>query len=426
MTVSTYTDHVQTGAQWPDSLPATWNFKRLKFAASLVGERQEAALSELPYIGLENIESWTGRTINPSASSAEGLAGVFQPNDVLFGKLRPYLAKVMLAKEDGLATTEAIILRANEDVIPSFLRYFLATKQFISDVDSSTYGAKMPRASWDFIGNRIVPVPPAAEQKAITAFLDEKVGRIDALISHKEELLLKLEEERSSIITRTVTLGYEATHTYKATGVEWFPHIPSAWSFKRLKFILQEPLMYGANEAGEFEDTDWPRFIRITDVNSDGTLRPETFKSLPPEIAAPYRLRAGDILLARSGATVGKSFKYDDSWGDAAFAGYLIRARFPTEIADYMAWYFHTQTYWEWVKGIFIQATIQNISAEKYNNLWVPLPPALERKKIVRHIEEQVAKIDDVRRSVEGAIRRLTEYRFAIITAAVTGQIKVV
>src|SRR5690606_29976436 len=94
-----------------------------------------------------------------------------------------------------------------------------------------------------------------------------------------------------------------------------------------LRHITDGSLSYGANEAAESDDLRHPRFIRITDLNEDGTLRDDTFKSLPPDVARPYLLKDGDVLLARSGATVGKSFIYRRDMGDACYAGYLIRAR---------------------------------------------------------------------------------------------------
>src|SRR5438128_456545 len=95
----------------------------------------------------------------------------------------------------------------------------------------------------------------------------------------------------------------------------------------RLKFLKREPLMYGANESAEYDNPDWPRFIRITDLNNDGTLKEETFRSLPEDVAASFLLEDGDFLFARSGATVGKAFMYSAKWGRACFAGYLIRCR---------------------------------------------------------------------------------------------------
>ncbi len=121
---------------------------------------------------------------------------------------------------------------------------------------------------------------------------------------------------------------------YKDSGVEWLGEIPAHWEVLRLKFLISQPLQYGANEAAELTDPDLPRYIRITDIRDDGSLRDETFKSLPEDIARPYLLDEGDLLFARSGATVGKTFRYKPSWGAAAYAGYLIRARFKKERID--------------------------------------------------------------------------------------------
>jgi type I restriction enzyme S subunit len=84
--------------------------------------------------------------------------------------------------------------------------------------------------------------------------------------------------------------------------------VNSTVSVKRLKFFKREQLMYGANEAADVGEPEWPRFIRITDIRDDGSLYNEDRRSLPPVVAAPYLLEDGDLLFARSGATVGKTF----------------------------------------------------------------------------------------------------------------------
>ena len=119
----------------------------------------------------------------------------------------------------------------------------------------------------------------------------------------------------------------------KDSGVEWLGEFRSNGRLKRMKHLLREPLQYGANEPSSHTDSDSPRYVRITDIYEDGTLRDDTFRSIPNEIAEPYLLARGDLLFARSGATVGKTFRYDPSWGIAAYAGYLIRARFDERLA---------------------------------------------------------------------------------------------
>src|SRR5690606_21384265 len=207
----------------------------------------------------------------------------------------------------------------------------------------------------------------------------------------------------------------------KDSGSEQIGDIPAHWSVKRLKFLISEPLKYGANEAAELTDPDLPRYVRITDVKDDGTLREETFRSLPLEVAKDYLLSDGDILFARSGATVGKSFIYRLEWGEAAYAGYLIRARMNEEMnADFAYLFLQSNCYWQWLNSIFIQATIQNVSAEKYGNLVLPVPPIEEQKKIILFLRFKTAQIDALIAKKKALLEKLAEKRTALISHAVT------
>jgi len=278
-----------------------------------------------------------------------------------------------------------------------------------------------------WLDNGLFPVPPLDEQHAIAAFLDRETARIDALIEKKRRQIELLQEKRSALISHAVTKGLDPNAKMKDFGIEWVGEIPAHWEVKRLKFLVSEPLKYGANEAAELDDPELPRYIRITDVDENGRLRDETFKSIPEDVARPYLLKEGDLLLARSGATVGKSFYYEPSWGRAAYAGYLIRARFnPTKIMSRFINYFtNSQQYWHWLSASFIQATIQNVSAEKYANLIVPVPPFEEQKRIVSYLDSVWERLNKMTNKVRKSIQALEEYRSALISAAVTGKIDV-
>lgn len=271
-----------------------------------------------------------------------------------------------------------------------------------------------------------ITYPPLDEQQAIAGFLDFRTAQIDALIAKKKALLDKLAEKRTALISHAVTKGLDPSVPMKDSKAAWLGDIPRHWEAKRLKFVISEPLKYGANEAAELTDPELPRYIRITDVNDDGSLREETFRSLSDEVADGYLLSDGDILLARSGATVGKSFIYKPSWGVAAYAGYLIRARMSEAVnADFAYLFLQSSCYWQWLSSVFIQATIQNVSAEKYANLVIPVPPVKEQLSIVTHLLTQLKRIDAQRERANLAVERLIEYRSALITNAVTGKIDV-
>lgn len=213
-----YEELHSSGVSWLQQKPSHWQIKRLKFSTELINSKISVEDSPLPYLGLEHIESWTGRKIDGEISNSEGLASSFVVGDVLFGKLRPYLAKVHLAQQDGLISSEALVVRSKDELHAEFLKYYMLSRDFINIVDSSTYGSKMPRASWDFIGNLPILLPEVEEQKAIARFLDFKTAQIDALISamggsgtssvasdKKRSMVALLQEYRSALITNAVT-----------------------------------------------------------------------------------------------------------------------------------------------------------------------------------------------------------------------------
>lgn len=212
----------------------------------------------------------------------------------------------------------------------------------------------------------------------------------------------------------------------KDSGIEWIGEIPKNYSVYRLKHLLKRALDYGANSSGVEYSNHLPRYIRITDITADGKLKSKDVLSLEWEEANPYILQDGDILFARSGATVGKSFIYHIEYGRAAFAGYLIRAQLKEEIVPEYVYYYTCSTGYDiWKNGIFIQSTIQNISADKYANLPIVLPETKDGQiRIVSFLEHACAEIDNVLAKTRASIEEYKKLKQAVITQAVTKGIR--
>lgn len=194
-----------SGVQWLGMIPKEWEVKRLKYLVELRTEKQKVDIDS-KYIGLENIESLTGKYIESKDESSviEGIGNIFEFNDVLFGKLRPYLAKCIVASFDGLCSSEILVFNSTK-LHNKLLKFNLLNSNFIDLVNSSTYGAKMPRANWEFIGNIFLPYMDLKSQKEIVYILDRIDSNIDAIITKTKLQIQKLKQAKQSLISEAVT-----------------------------------------------------------------------------------------------------------------------------------------------------------------------------------------------------------------------------
>lgn len=195
-----------SGVKWLGDIPKNWEVKKLKYLCDL-NSHTDLNPNNFKYkIALENIESKTGKYIVSDEEKAfEGDGNAFLNSDVLFSKLRPYLAKVFLPKNDGCAVGELLVLSPKTTITRKFLFYRLISPAFIDLVNSSTYGAKMPRANWNFISNIQIGVPSIEEQEEITYFLEKKIGQLDTLKALITNQIQKLYSYRQSLISEVVT-----------------------------------------------------------------------------------------------------------------------------------------------------------------------------------------------------------------------------
>jgi len=194
-----------SGVEWIGEIPKHWRILKTKHVTNQRNIKQVNSDKSERYVGLENVESWTGLLL--STTDPESLSGdclEFRQGDVLFGKLRPYLAKAWQADFSGLCSGEFIVLEPKK-MIGMYLVYLLRNPNFIDFIDSLTYGVKMPRLSPEQFMNLEVPFPDNNEQEKIASFIREETSKIDFFISKIEKSIELLKEYRSALITAAVT-----------------------------------------------------------------------------------------------------------------------------------------------------------------------------------------------------------------------------
>ena len=412
--------------------------KRLKYLVALRRSRNMGREGAQPYIGLEDIESWTGRLVDDGATSGHGttpstadegksLSNSFESGDVLFGKLRPYLAKAWVAEFPGRCTTEALVMEP-QSIEPRFLRGVCLSPAFINAVDASTFGSKMPRAEWDFIGNIPVPIPEWERQSAIAGYLDRETARLDVLLAEKERLLKLLTEKRRALITHAVTRGLDPDASMRDSGIPWLDRIPTHWEIRKLGHVasIGNGSTPNRNKAAYWTDGRIP-WINSSVVNQSEVTGADQFvTALAVQECHLPLVKTDSVLIAITGQgkTRGRAVVLSiDSTINQHLA--FIQPKRSRLRPWFLRWTLFAAH--DFLRNISDDAggTKGALTCEQVANLRVPIPPPDEQAVILDHIAAFTERFDLLRTAAESTISIIKERRAALVAAAVTGRIDV-
>ena len=422
-------DYKESGTQGIGLIPHSWNSKQLGifFSENRRANSYLQSVTALQFKYGEIIQKPSnGRDLSDKDKELLSKYTVIEPGDVVVNGLNLNFdlksLRIAIARENGIITSAYIVLRPRKGVNSEYYNYVLKALDFQKILHGMGEGIRLT-LSYEELKKLNVPAPDAAIQAAIVSYLDEKCGEIDSLIGLQEHMIEKLKAYKQSVITEAVTKGLNPNAKLIPSGIDWIGNIPEGWKVVPLKWILRNPLQYGANESGVLYDESLPRYVRITDILNNN-LREDLQKlSLTEKQASGYILEDNDILFARSGATVGKAFIYKSNYGRCAFAGYLIRAQINSSYnSKFIYYYTQSSSYDEWKKRIFIQSTIQNIGADRYSILEIPIPLLPDQQAIVNYLDEKCADIDHLIAIKQQKIDKLKDYKKSVIFEAVTGK----
>ena len=424
MSFPRYPAYKDSGVEWLGEVPEHWEVLPLKRNTRLLTEKTDSRINP---VALENIEGWTGKLIETETEfQGDGIA--FDVGDILFGKLRPYLAKVHLASRPGEAVGDFHVIRPSTSLGSRFLQYQLLSNEVIDQVNGSTYGAKMPRASWTFLGSLATAIPPPKEQSLIATFLDREIAKIDALIAEQQRLIELLQEKRQAVISHAVTKGLNPDAPMKDSGVEWLGEVPAHWSVTTIKRVVSTPVTDGPHETPEFLDEGIP-FVSAEAV-SRGTIdfeRIRGFISIDDHnrYSQKYCPRRDDIFMVKSGATTGTSAIVETDiefniWSPLA----VIRCG-PEALPRFVLHFIRSRNFLEAVALGWSFGTQQNIGMGVIENLGIVVPPLEEQRQIISLLECAAGEASLLIVEAERSIVLLQERRSALISAAVTGKIDV-
>jgi len=439
-----YPKYKNSGLEWLGEVPAHWEIKRLKDVASVNDEVLPESTPpdwELVYVDIGSVDRVEGITnkepmiFENAPSRARRLVS---HGDTIVSTVRTYLkaiAPVQTPEPNMVVSTGFAVIRPRK-IDPDYLSFLLRSDYFIENVVSRSVGVSYPATNATEVVKIPIVQPRSDEQLNIAIFLSQETKKIDGLVSKKRALIEKLKEKRTALISRTVTRGLppEAARAasldphpkIKASGVEWLGDVPEHWGLKPMKYGASVITGY-AFSSDDFVDDGIP-LVRIGDIKKDGSVDLSNAKNLPKEFAQTYNkvlIHAGDIVMAMTGATIGKAGRYQSDQPALLNQRVCIFRANRSSDSGFLWYLLNSIFYIEHVLLTAFGGAQPNISDKELLDCIVTVPPFLEQGAISTYLEIETEKIDQLVEKTESAIERLQEYRTALITAAVTGKIDV-
>lgn len=299
----------------------------------------------------------------------------------------------------------------------AYLFHWAGSGQFTNFVTQTSI-AHLPREK---LLQMPLPVPTRPEREAIA----EALGDVDALLRSLDQLIAKKRDLKQAAMQQLLTgrqrlPGFaDNGHTQTELGM-----IPAGWSLQALGSCLLTRPRYGINAPAVPYSDSLPAYIRITDISSTGYFAPTERASVDASSASAYFLGSGDVVFARTGASVGKSYRYRPDDGPLVFAGFLIQIRTDPArlLPDYLAHYAHTGKYWDWVRLMSMRSGQPGINGREYAQLPIALPPHAEQAAIAEVLNGMDAEIEalEARRDKTQALKQ------GMMQALLTGRTRLV
>ncbi|MYF50634.1 MAG: restriction endonuclease subunit S [Gammaproteobacteria bacterium] len=362
----------------------------------------------------------------------------FADGDICVAKITPCFENGKGALAEGLTngvgfgTTELHIVRSGPTIDRHFLFYLSIADEFRKLGASEMCGAGgQKRIDESFIKNWMPPIAPLDIQRRIVQFLDEKTARIDRLIEKKRELLNRLAERRRALITHAVTKGINPDTPVRPSGTNSLGDIPTHWRVKRLRFMLNGGTLNGLYKTKDEYDAQGIPFVQMGEAFRSPIFNGGTDDGVvaSSDEIEKWGLLRGDLLIARRSIVFegsGKSVLVSDLEEPHLFESSMIRIRpkNPQDYSGYLSFFFQSHIGREAILSVTKRVTISGIDGQQLKSIHIPIPPNSEASNIAAYCETCDRNVQRIERKISDSIERLTEYRSALITAAVTGQIE--
>jgi type I restriction enzyme S subunit len=355
--------------------------------------------------------------------------------------------------KEAAVNEHVFILRTNDRVaLPKYLFFWMLSPFGQNSVKDNFQGTAQGGINILFVKNSIIPIPPLSEQHRIVAKIEELFTKLDAgveaLKKAKEQIkryrqavlkyafegklteewrksfeLLMLNDELKETQNPQLNIQNSTFKTENSTFNTQNSKLPKGWVWVRLGEISDD-IQYGYT-AKAINEPLGPKMLRITDIqenNVDWNNVP--YCVIEPDKEKKYLLNEGDLVFARTGATVGKSFLIKGKIPKSIFASYLIRIVLSKNVLkEYVYNFFQSYEYWKQIISNQLGIGQPNVNSQILSKIILPLPPLAEQQQIVEEIERRFSVADEVEKAIDNSLKQAERLRQSILKKAFEGKL---
>lgn len=418
-----YDTYKESGIDWVGQVPFEWKITPFKYVCDYFKGRKPQIDYDtkgdglIPYLSMEFLR---GQTDSPLYVNSNDNIVKVEDKDLLLLWDGSKAGEFLLGKEGALSSTMALLKIDTEQVDKDFLYYVL--KSFEPRLQSETVGMGIPHVDGTYLSNNLICFPDFSEQQKIRSYLNHKTNQIAQIIQQKELLLQKLQAKRQAIINEAVTKGLNPIVPMKPSGVEWLGAVPEHWEVKKLGYLAEIKRGAGYQLLEITDDDTGEELIRISDFSESDIKKVKSRSEFDF-----FRVRAGDILIAGTGATAGISILVEPKFDNMVHSYNSLRIVVNAAESEYLYYCLQSLHIKEQMNLAFTGSAQPFLDIRRIFDFIVAKPKTSEeQRKIVQHLKVRIGKIEETCSLIEKQIGKLKSYRQSLISEVVTGKIKVV
>ncbi len=405
-----YDRYKDSGIAWIGEIPEHWNIGYVgKFLNEVNNRNTSQKETNTLQFKMGEIVSKSDGNSKYNPESIESYNIVY-PGTIMINGLNLSFdfvsQRVGLVKERGAITSAYLAMKPNDNCSPNYVTYLFKSYDYKKVFHSLGKGLRAT-LNYNIIRNELIVLPSFHEQQTIAAYLDQKCGEIDELITLQEEMITKLQSYKQSVITEAVTKGLDKNVPLKDSGIKWIGEIPEHWSIICLKRLCR--ISTGNQDTQDsIPDGKYPFFVRSPKVERSNN----------------YTFEGPSILMAGDGVGAGKVFHLADNKFACHQRVYCIN-QFSVIVNRIYLFYYMSSLFYNIIDSANSKSTVDSVRLPMLAEFPVCIPLKYEQQAIADYLDQKCSEIDELISIKQQKIEKLKEYKKSLIFECVTGKRKV-